>query len=532
MSEMTSIPPPVGLQDIDTNQLKKLLRPIRSTSENSRAHFQNWSGEFKANPLAIFKPVDEHQIKLILELCRRESRTIRCFGSGHSPSDLACSDDYMMNLDWMSGLIEVDQSTKTIEAWAGTRLKDFIRLSHQHNLSLSVLGSISEQSIGGAISTAIHGCGYDYGCFSTYVESLTLILADSSQVTVNESEGKELFQATLCGLGLTGVITRVKLRCEDSFNLEETTYAIPFDVFVNNYDRIARSAEHVRMYWYPQVDQVKVEKLNRTTKPRDRDTWRTLLRDKLMGCFQWYIQPAILLLTRYLPDITDSYMTACYHLLNQPTVSIEETEAGAIDMDTLDELIKLETLKRSPKPRINTSASVFNFDCGPPHHTYEGAIPYELTAEALREFRSFLLAESRKVGGGLKMHFPMEIRPVAADGIWLSPSCGQRVTYLGIVQFKAFGMEINGQYKNLFKAFEKILQTNYYLRPHWAKKHSQTFKSLEKLYGSSNNNFQRFLDVRNQVDPHFRFLNHYVFRHFVKNNHQIGDAECDEDQAE
>jgi hypothetical protein len=129
-------------------------------------------------------------------------------------------------------------------------------------------------------------------------------------------------------------------------------------------------------------------------------------------------------------------MTACYHLLNQPTISIEETEAGAIDMDTLDELIKLETLKRSPTPRINTSASVFNFDCGPPHHTYEGAIPYELTAEALREFHSFLLSESRKVGGGLKMHFPMEIRPVAADQIWLSPSCGQRVTYLGIVQFK------------------------------------------------------------------------------------------------
>ncbi|PLW09078.1 hypothetical protein PCASD_25644 [Puccinia coronata f. sp. avenae] len=521
------IPPPAALKEIDTDQLKKLLKPIRSTpDENRRSHFQNWSGEFKANPLAIFQPVDEYQIQLILELCRRESRRLRCYGSGHSPSDLACSDDYMINLDRMSGLIEVDQNTKTIEVWAGTRLKDFNRLSLQHSLTLSVLGSISEQSIGGAVSTAIHGCGYGFGCFSTYVDSLSLILADSSQVTVNESEGHELFQASLCGLGLTGVITKVKLRCERSFHLEETTYAIPFETFVNHYDAIARSAEHVRMYWYPQVDRVKVEKLNRTKKPQDQDTWRTRLQANIMWCFQWYIQPAILLLTKYLPDITDPYMAACYHSLNKPAVSIEESKE--MPYDTLEALIQLETLKRSPKYRVNTSANIFNFDCGPPHHTFEGAIPYELTAEALKEFRSFLYSESRKPGGGLKMHFPMEIRPVAADHIWLSPACGQRVTYLGIVQFKAFGIEVNQEYKNLFQSFERILGTKYHLRPHWAKKHTQNFKSLDKSYGSNNNNFQRFLNVRQQVDPDFRFLNQYIFRHFVKNNHLLNGTQGDD----
>ena len=102
----STVPPP-ALKEIDIDQLKKLLKPIRSTPENKRSHFQNWSGEFKANPLAIFQPVNEYQIQLILELCRRESRRIRCYGSGHSPSDLACSDDYMINLDRMSGLIEV-----------------------------------------------------------------------------------------------------------------------------------------------------------------------------------------------------------------------------------------------------------------------------------------------------------------------------------------------------------------------------------------------------------------------------------------
>lgn len=390
-------------------------------------------------------------------------------------------------------------------------MKDFHQIAHRYNLSLPVLGSISEQSVAGSISTATHGCGYHYGCMSTYVESLTLILADSSQVTVSDSEGRELFRATLCGLGLTGIITRVKFKCEESFHLEEIAYSIPFDTFADNYDAIGRSAQHVRMYWYPQVDRVKVELLNRTIKPTDRVTWRTIISEQLMWLFQWYLQPAILLIAMYFPGLTDCYMKACYDFLNKPSISIEASKETSLE--TLEALIQLETIKRRPKHRVNSSIKIFNFDCGPPHHTYEGAIPYGLTSDALKEFRLFLRSETRNPNGRLKLHFPMEIRPVAADQIWLSPCCGQTVSYLGIVQFKAFGIELNEEYQELFREFEKILR-KYQLRSHWAKRHSQTFGDLRRSYNQESNNFDQFLELRSRVDPDFRFLNDYISRHF------------------
>jgi L-gulonolactone oxidase len=37
---------------------------------------------------------------------------------------------------------------------------------------------------------------------------------------------------------------------------------------------------------------------------------------------------------------------------------------------------------------------------------------------------------------GLRPHFPVEIRFTDADDIWLSPSFGQRSTWIGFIQYR------------------------------------------------------------------------------------------------
>jgi len=38
---------------------------------------------------------------------------------------------------------------------------------------------------------------------------------------------------------------------------------------------------------------------------------------------------------------------------------------------------------------------------------------------------------------GARVHFPVEIRFSAPDDIWLSPSYGQKTTWIGIIQYKS-----------------------------------------------------------------------------------------------
>jgi len=51
------------------------------------------------------------QCRLILELARREGKTVRAAGVGHSPSDLACTSGYMVRLTKMNRLIQVSSSS-------------------------------------------------------------------------------------------------------------------------------------------------------------------------------------------------------------------------------------------------------------------------------------------------------------------------------------------------------------------------------------------------------------------------------------
>lgn len=140
----------------------------------------------------------------------------------------------------------------------------------QHGLAVSSLGSISDQTLAGCLSTATHGSGVTFGNLSSCVEFLDLVLPlpDAPVVRVSRTQDPDLFLSATCGLGVVGVIVGVGSRCEKAFNLEEECWSIGFEEFVERWQEIAESAEHVRCWWFPQVGQVKVSRLNRTLKVR------------------------------------------------------------------------------------------------------------------------------------------------------------------------------------------------------------------------------------------------------------------------
>jgi L-gulonolactone oxidase len=101
-----------------------------------------------------------------------------------------------------------------------------------------------------------------------------LVIADEEKSIVHVSssskEGwkRDLFNASLCGLGLTGVIIRVGIECEREYKLEEEYFEMDADEFAEGFEEFAVSSEHSRAWWFPQVGKVKCARANRTTKVR------------------------------------------------------------------------------------------------------------------------------------------------------------------------------------------------------------------------------------------------------------------------
>jgi L-gulonolactone oxidase len=102
MSQLNLFPSEIPLQN-----LYDLLQPITVSPSSPKARFTNWAHTYHATPLAVFEPESDFQCELILELARRERKVVRAVGVGHSPSDLACTNEFMLRTGKLNRLLEV-----------------------------------------------------------------------------------------------------------------------------------------------------------------------------------------------------------------------------------------------------------------------------------------------------------------------------------------------------------------------------------------------------------------------------------------
>lgn len=151
-----------------------------------------------------------------------------------------------------------------VVAEAGITLDTLHAELAKHGLAMTNVGSISDQTLGGIITTATHGTGINYGVISTHVIALSLLLADGTRVSCSRQERPELFIASICGLGSTGLILTVTLQVEPAFRLRETQQTITFHQCVQNIDALVRAAQHVRIWWFPAADTMRVSSADRT----------------------------------------------------------------------------------------------------------------------------------------------------------------------------------------------------------------------------------------------------------------------------
>ena len=60
---------------------------------------RTWAGTFFCKPERYLQPENIDQIKTIVNEARRQKKTIMLTGSGHSPSHLTMTNEWLVNLD-------------------------------------------------------------------------------------------------------------------------------------------------------------------------------------------------------------------------------------------------------------------------------------------------------------------------------------------------------------------------------------------------------------------------------------------------
>ncbi|XP_034517220.1 L-gulonolactone oxidase isoform X3 [Ailuropoda melanoleuca] len=131
--------------------------------------FQNWARTYGCCPEMYYQPTSVEEVREVLALARQQNRRVKVVGGGHSPSDIACTDGFMIHMGKMNRLLQVDTEKKQVTVEAGILLADLHPQLGKHGLALSNLGAVSDVTAGGVIGSGTHNTGIKHGILATQV---------------------------------------------------------------------------------------------------------------------------------------------------------------------------------------------------------------------------------------------------------------------------------------------------------------------------------------------------------------------------
>ena len=224
--------------------------------------WHNWSGSQQHQAFRFDLPTAESDIVSLLAAAASEDRRVRCIGSAHSFVPF-WTDDFLVSLDNMKGLVSCDVDQRQATFWAGTKLYEMGDPLWEHGLAMENMGDIDRQSIAGAISTGTHGTGVSLSNLSSQMRSIRIIGADGRAMQLNEADG-ELFRAAQVSQGSLGVVTKVTLQLMPAYYLHERNWSASVAECAEQRRDLMAENRHWEFFWDPGSDTCAMKTLNFT----------------------------------------------------------------------------------------------------------------------------------------------------------------------------------------------------------------------------------------------------------------------------
>jgi L-gulonolactone oxidase len=440
-------------------------------------------GALPFRPAALVHPDTEQDIAKAVRIAADAGVRVRAIGSLHSLSPVPYTDGVCVVLDRYDQVVSIRGSLVTVQA--GMTLRRLNEVLAEQNLALPVSGSIVDQTVSGAISTATHGGSIHHGSLSDCVEAVRIVRADGSVAEIDDS--RELLRGVVVSLGLLGVISTVTLRCVPSFALQSRSSVYTAEEILRQFDDINRRHLYVDMLFFPITDQFEiltVERLNRG-----------------LG-----IAPA--------PPPADPATTA--NPSQRLTIACLKAAAWSIDRFRLNSIQRFVTrlsVGSSHRAREGRSDFVLAFgDRGINAQRsplavqdMEIAVPYDRAREAIDALRD-LFRHTRAYP-----ILPLHIRCSPRSALWLSPAFERDVCWIEFWQYP--------RSDRLFREVHALMKPLQY-RFHWGKETRADREYISRQY----ERWDDFAQLRQEWDPRGVFLNQYLEAFFSTKDRTTGTA--------
>ena len=412
----------------------------------------NWAGNVTFAAAGLHAPTSSDELRALVA----HSDSLRVLGTAHSFNQIADTRADLVSVAALPASVEIDRDRRVATVSAGMRYGDVATRLHAAGFALRNLGSLPHISVAGACATGTHGSGATNGGLATSVNRIEIIRADGEIEQLNRENDAEVFLGSVVSLGCVGVITKVGLDIVPTFDVEQYVYDnLPGDQLIDHFDEIVNAAYSVSLFttWRgATIDQV----------------W---LKNKVNPAEPWRPEPHWMGAT-----IADS---GRHPIAGMPVANCTAQLGVAGPWH-----------ERLPHFRLEFTPSAGD------ELQSEYLLPRAHAADAIRA----LLEIANQIAPILQIS---EIRTIAADDLWLSPSYGR-----DSVAFHFTWIKDDAAVRPVLGAIEERLAP-FEARPHWGKVFTTEPSIVRTLYPR----LPDFEKLMRRFDPAGKFRNAFTDRY-------------------
>ena len=203
----------------------------------------NWAGNYQYRAADLLHPQTTAELQTLVT----RGTPLRALGSRHSFSSLADTLGDLVSLDRFDPTVTIDETARTASFAAGIRYGELATELQSRGWALHNLASLPHISVAGAVATATHGSGDRNGNLATAVSALEFVDGTGEIVTLRRGDAG--FDGAVVSLGALGIVTRLTLDIEPTFDVRQDVYTgLQWSDLLANFDAITSSAYSVSVF--------------------------------------------------------------------------------------------------------------------------------------------------------------------------------------------------------------------------------------------------------------------------------------------
>lgn len=167
-------------------------------------------------------------------------------GLGRSYGDSCLLDGgTLLSARGLDRFVSFDQATGLLRCEAGVSLAEILDFAVPRGWFLPVTPGTKFVTVGGAIANDVHGKNHHVaGTFGCHVPRFEIVRSNGEHYECSPTQNPSLYEATIGGLGLTGLITWAEVQLRPIVSRKIRQDAIKF-VGLNEFVALSRAAQHL-----------------------------------------------------------------------------------------------------------------------------------------------------------------------------------------------------------------------------------------------------------------------------------------------